>query len=246
MKKIILLCFAIVFMAGITNAQKKKVAVVTFYVNKHIGFEQLGGAASLAAGIASLSEDPNFDLTSVLGDFHDKFFNEYAQAFPFDLLPEADVVGNEQYQAYEARSGETEDGDRDKLWQQYLTYEGYKPMREFIGKKWRNELRMLEIFGDEVDGVMFVYMDYAFVKKAAGFGAGIQAYVRMKLWNKEGKKVFSVSEFATSKKTVPLVAGVPVMKAEKLLPLCIDASEKMMADLNKKLKKIAAKSAKKL
>ena len=36
------------------------------------------------------------------------------------------------------------------------------------------------------------------------------------------------------------------MKAAKLLPLCESASEKLVADLAKRIKKVAKKSAKKL
>ena len=234
------------------NAQRKKVAVVTFYVNKHIGFEALGGGAALAGSIASLSEDPNFNLTSVLNNFHDVFFNDYAEKFPFDLLDEQEVLSNEEYQEYVSNFGETSDEERSKLFQQYIVYEGYKPLIETASlgnknlKAKSNESRMLEIFKGKVDGVMFVYLDYSFTKKAMGLAAGIQAYARMKLWNTEGNKVFKINEVATSKKSVGVVAGVPIMKAEKLLPLCEDASEQLIEDLGKRLKKIAAKADKKL
>ena len=48
---------------------------------------------------------------------------------------------------------------------------------------------------------------------------GVQAYIKIKLWNKEGKKSFVIHEFGTSKKSVGIVGGIPLMKAEKLLPL---------------------------
>ena len=70
--------------------------------------------------------------------------------------------------------------------------------------------------------------------------------VKIKLWNKEGKKVFSINEYGTSKKSVPIVGGIPIMKTDKLLPLCESASEKLVADLEKKIGKVAKKSAKKL
>ena len=62
----------------------------------------------------------------------------------------------------------------------------------------------------------------------------------------EGKKVFTINEVATSKKTVAIVGGIPIMKTEKLLPLCESASEKLVADLAKRLGKVAKKAAKKL
>lgn len=246
LKKSTLMILVLAF-AGTCIAQNKKVAVVTFYVNKYIGTDQLGGAASLVSGVATLAEDPDFDLTSVLNNFHDTFFDEYAQTFPFELLPEEEVIGNPDYQAYESIGGETSDVDREKFFQQYIAYEGYKPLAEYIlaGKN-RNEKQMLEIFKDQVDGVMFVYLDYNFVRGMLGVTANVQAYARMKLWNKEGKRVFALNEFATSKKSVAAVGGIPVMDTKELLPLCEDASERLMADLGKKIGKIVKKANKKL
>ena len=227
-------------------SQEKKVAVTTFWVSKHVGFEELGGAAGLAAAIASLCDDPNFNLQPVLDNFYNTFTKEYAKQFPFKLMPEEDVIQTEAYKNYETRWGGDKDKDRNKLFQRYLTPNGYKPMVESLIKgENSNSRQMIKMF-PTADGVMFVSMGYDFVKKAVPFTAGVRAFVRIKLWNKEGKKVFSINEYGTSKKSVGIVAGIPIMKAEKLLPLCESASEKLVADLSKRIKKVAKKAAKKL
>ena len=237
---------AIALFLGTSVFAQKKVAVVTFYADKHIDFQALGGGAGLVAAIGSLSEDENFNLQPVLDNFHETFFKEYASQFPFELMAEEDVINNADYKAYDSRHGESNDEDRNKFLQRYLTYEGYKPMADnVLLKKNSNELAMLDIFKD-VDGVMFVNLEYAFVKKTVPFTAGIQAYVSVRLYNKEGKKVFKIRKAANSKKSVGIVAGIPIMSPDKLLPLCENATAEVIEDLNKKLKKIAAKSAKKL
>lgn len=247
MKKLIFAgLFALIFASPKSSfSQDKEVAVVTFYVDKHIAFDQLDGGVGMAAAIASLAEDENFNLTPVLNNFHETFFNSYGPQFPFKLKPEEEVIGNEAYQAYESKHGESEDEDRNKLFQRYIAYEGYKPLGMTLLKKNSNEKAMLEIF-DDVDGVMMVDLSYAFVKKTVPFTAGIQAYVSIKLYNKEGEKVFKLRKYATSKESVGIVGGIPIMSPEKLLPLCENATKEVVEDLNKKLKKIAAKSAKKL
>lgn len=70
--------------------------------------------------------------------------------------------------------------------------------------------------------------------------------MKIKLWNQEGKKVFSLREYGTSKKSIGIVAGIPIMKPSKLLPLCESASEKLVSDLSKKIGKMTKKAAKKL
>ena len=246
MKKLILFVFTLALFVNTEALAQKKVALTSFWVSKHIGFEDLGGTAALVAAISSLSEDPNFNLQPVLDNFYTTFTEEYAKSFPFELMPEEEVIKREEYIAYEGRFNEDKDADRSKLFQRYLTPEGYKPLVEslFKGEK-SNQMQMLNMFSD-ADGVMFVSMGYDFVKKAIPFTAGVRAFVRIKLWNAEGKRVFTINEYGTSKKNVAIVAGIPIMKPEKLLPLCESASEKLVSDLAKRLKKVAKKAAKKL
>ena len=247
--KLTALVFAFVIFSMPLMAQKKKVAIVTFYADKYIDFTDLGGTAALAASIASLADDPNFDLKPVLDDFYKAFNEEIAPSLPFELVPESEVIGNEEYKNYESLTGETSDEDKSIFQKRYLPVEGYKPMREYLGKKYRNELRMLEIFGDKVDGVMFVYLDFAFAKKIAVGGtgsAGMRSYIRMKLWNKEGKKVFALDEYGTSKKSIGMVGGVPVTTPQKVLPLCESATERLIKDVMRKLPSKFKKIDKKL
>ncbi|MEO8146133.1 MAG: hypothetical protein ABI723_00785 [Bacteroidia bacterium] len=250
MKKIfIVACTLLMGFSLNTFGQKKKVAVVTFYGDKYISFSELDGTAALAGNIATLAKDTNFNIKPIVTKFHDTFFNELAAELPFELYPEEKVIKNPQYISYKSVAGETEDDSAALLLQHYVVADGYKPLLEFANKKARNELKMLEIFGPEVDGVMFVYIDFAFVKKIAigGTGsAGMRAYVRMKLWNKAGDKVFTVNESANSGKTIGIVAGVPVLKVEKILPLCQDAANEIIGDLKKRIPKMASKVDKKL
>lgn len=233
----------------LASLEGKKVAIVTFYADKFIDASRLGGTASLISSVSTLSEDPDFNITPILEAYHKAFFEIVAKGLPFDLLDEQEVLGNEAYQAYESRFGETSDEERSKLFQRFVTIEGYKPLGEFLGKNSRNELKMLEIFKDKVDGVMFVYLDFAFNPQVAVAGIGsckIQAFCRMKLWNKDGKKVFRLNEFANSKGSVGMVAGVPVIKTEKILPLCQDATERLIEDVLRKVPQKAGRVAKKL
>lgn len=59
-------------------------------------------------------------------------------------------------------------------------------------------------------------------------------HILMDLFNKDAK-VFKLDEYATSKKSVALVSGAPVMNYDKLMPMCENASEELLEDLNIKL-----------
>lgn len=229
-------------------AQKKNVAVVTCYVDKYIDTSDLNGDASFAAGVATLAKDERFDLTSVLAKFHDEFFNVYAKEFTFDLVPEADVLGNEQYKNFDSRSGESgQDGSR---WSDgAIPYPGYKVLiPNALKKENSNKVKMLNIFKGKADGVMFINLGFKFQPKVAvgGMGtAGVAAVMNIMLFNEEGEKVFNFVEYATAKKSIPMVAGVPVLDLDKIKPLCEEASTNLMKDMLEKMPKLIKKVDKK-
>lgn len=227
-------------------SQKKKVAVVTFCANKMVEFKELEiGSEELLKNVLNLRDDPNFNLTPLLAKYHNNFFNEYATAFPFDLIPETEVVDSEKYKSYVPKVlgvNQAEDNNN------YLPYGNYKYMYEGIGGK-NNEEAMAKMFADQADGVLFVYIDFAFEK---GFGIGktmtikIRATTRIGLYNKKGEKVYAFSESERSKKTGVMVGGIPVVKPEKILPMCESALEELMGDLKKRLTKLVSKASTKL
>jgi len=237
----VLLCF--LFLAT-SYGQKKKVAVVTFYANKMIEFKELGiGSEELIKNVLDLRDDPNFNLAPLLEQYHSNFFNEYSQALPFELLPESNVVDSKKYKDFQPKYDLTAYDARN-----YLNYGNYKYIYEGISGK-DNEEGIAKLFADEADGVLFVNIDFAFEK---GFGIGktmsikMRATTRMALYNKKGEKVFAFSESERSKKTGVMVGGIPVVKPEKILPMCESALVELMGDLKKRIAKIISKTDKKL
>ena len=243
MKKLVTLCLLILtFSTAI--AQKKKVAVVTFYANKMVEFNELGaGFDFLLQDILQLRDDPNFNLTPILNTYHDNFFNDYSKEFPFELLPESEVLSNTEYQNFTPKF-DVKNYDAAN----FLMHSNYKYIYEgFMGQA--NEVAMAKMFADKADGVMFVYVNFAFEK---GFGIGstmtikMRATTRVALYNKSGEKVFAFYENERSKKTGVMVGGVPVVKPEKILPMCESALQELMGDLRKRIAKIVKKSEVKL
>lgn len=244
MKKIKLLCFAILLVSQLGFSQKKKIAVVTFYANKMVGFDELGiGSELLLKEVLNLRDDPNFNLTPLLEQYHSNFFNTYSKELPFDLLPENEVLDNPSYQAFEPKFDLSKFQARD-----FLMYNKYKYIYEGLGGQ-ANEVAVAKLFADKADGVLFVNIDFALEK---GFGIGgtatvkMRATTRMALYNKSGAKVFAFSESERSKKTSVMVGGIPVMSPEKILPMCESALTELMGDLSKRIAKITKKSEMKL
>jgi hypothetical protein len=241
-KKIVLLLLIVI--SSNTFAQKKKVAVVTFYANKMVSFEGLGGGFDfILKDVLNLRDDPNFNLSPILEKYHNNFFKDYSKEFPFELLPEQEVLSNPNYigftPKYELNKYDAKN---------YLVYNNYKYVYEgFMGKF--NEEGLAKALADKADGVLFVYIDFGLVK---GFGIGstmsikMRATTRIALYNKTGEKVFAFSEGENSKKTGVMIGGVPIIKPEKLLPMCDSALDELMGDLQKRIAKIVKKSDAKL
>ena len=243
MKKLTTICL-LVLTFSTAIAQKKKVAVVTFYANKMVEFNELGaGFDFLLQDILQLRDDPNFNLTPILNTYHDNFFNDYSKEFPFELLPESEVLSNTEYQNFTPKF-DVKNYDAAN----YLMHSNYKYIYEgFMGQA--NEVALAKMFADKADGVMFVYVNFAFEK---GFGVGststvkVRATTRMALYNKTGEKVFAFSESERSKKTSVMIGGLPIISPEKILPMCESALTELMGDLGKRIAKIVKKTEMKL
>lgn len=232
----------LLFISIFTTAysQDKKVAVITFYVDKRINMDDLG--LSQAADLLKLEEDPNFNLTPILTSFHTQFFEDYAKSFPFQIVPEADIFNSPDYKAYVPDDRNPADTKR-----RYTAIEGYKVI-EYAEGMLDNKKNLAKLFA-QYDGVMFVYINFAFEKGFAINGTGTlkaRAYSNIVLVNNKGNRVFNIHEYATSKKTGTIVGGIPVMKAEKVLPMCESALTELMADLQKRIPKIIKKADAKL
>jgi hypothetical protein len=223
-----------------TSYAQKKVAVVTFYADRMIGVSEFGNTA--VAAMTRLVNDTSFNMTPLLQNFHDQFFNTYATSFPFQLLPEADVTGNADYKAF-SPAGESTSGVFKDVYNQPFT--GYKVVMPLLGHG--NEDALLKIFG-HADGIMKVYIDFDLVK--IGFGGmgvvKVNAHANIALFNKAGEKVFSIKEDAKSKGGSPLIGGIPVISAEKILPMCESALAELMNALQKDLPKMIKKADSKL
>ncbi|MDO3641335.1 hypothetical protein [Mucilaginibacter sp. L3T2-6] len=238
MNKYLFSCLLLLIMTG-AFAQQKKVAVVTFYVDKKVDLSAFG--LETAADLLKLEQDPNFNMEPPLSHFHQEFFDNYAKNFPFALVPETEVTGNPAYQALAI-----EDEPYANKEVRYAATPGYKVIDYNWGTK--NEKNLLALF-KQYDGIMFVYLSFKMEKGFAINGNGttkMRAYTHIVLLNRDDQKVFNINESATSKTTGVVVGNLPIMKPEKILPMCESALAELMEDLQKRIPKLIKKADAKL
>jgi hypothetical protein len=244
MKKFLMGAAMLFSLAATASDGDKTVALTTVYVNKVI--QTKDASSILLSKITALSENPAFKLDTILFQFKKKFETEYALNFPFKLLPEQEIITNEKYKEFKSAAALDPNSALGKLTAPLLP-EGYKYMTRcsggFVKDENQDEVKMLQIFPN-VDGVIFISLDYTIVPKFAvgGMGsAGVQATARIYLVNKQGERVFDKLIWAMSKKTVGLIAGVPVMDVEDILPVCQSATSELFKEMDEKLPKLLKK-----
>ena len=238
MKKIFLLIVMSAFCMQLSA--QKKVALVNFSVNKEIAPGDFGTNAGLVSEITVLAANNNFDLQPVFDNFYEAFNEDFATGFPFDLLPESDVLNNSEYRAYAPQY------DKEVY---VLSKQGYKILsKPLLGIGKRDKEAMSAIFGSSADGILMVFIGFE-LEKVAVMGVGvvkIKATFNMICYDKQGKKVFDINEKGVSKQSLPLVAGIPIMDKDKVQPMCENAAEILLEELKGTLKKVVAKSGKNL
>ncbi|MFT5955896.1 MAG: hypothetical protein ACI8QD_002757, partial [Cyclobacteriaceae bacterium] len=209
--------------ATVTAFAQKKVASVNFSMDKRIDAGNLGGGAALLQGVMQLADDPNFDVKPVFDSFYKEFHENFATEFPFDLLDEEVVLGDAAYQAYSPSYAGTSKLDSLGLTGRYvIVKEGYKGLqRPVLGIGKQDQEAMTEIFKDRSDAILMTFVGFEFVEQTImKIGViKVRAFFNMVAYDNDGKKIFSIIEYGTSKNSVPSVLGVPVLKLEKIMPM---------------------------
>ncbi len=221
---------------SVTFSQLDKVAVVTINASKYIDASEFG---TITAAMAVLSDDPKFDLTEIVAKFRNQLFDDFSKDFTFELIDEKIVTGNQDYGNY----GVLTNTSITNFY--HLMPEGY----QYLVNDKKNKAKMSELFGDVAEGFMFAEIGYSLEKKIelAGFGiAYVRSWVMLRIFNKEGKKIFDLRVYAKSTGTFKFALGGAVLKAEEILPLCEEATDNAFIKMKKKLPKSIKKMDKKL
>ena len=244
MKKTILLIS--LFTAFISHSQIKKAAIISIYGSKNLSDDPLETKLYEA-----LLDDDSFDISKTVLTFEEMIETKIVPSFGFPFMPKSDVVTTEEYKGIKTRYMEEIDEKSsgwDKFFQGLVPAEGYKNLASFgIVNDKKAILKFFELFPD-VDAVMIAYIDYNLYDGVGAFGMSkkkVYANANIKLFNRDGKRIFKLKESESSDKGVLAVVGI-VPSPEKLKPLIEEATENLFNGLDKKIAKSMKKMLKKL
>jgi hypothetical protein len=219
-------------------AAETKVALVSVFIDKN-----------MTEGVNDdflkwIMNDDYFEFDSLVNNFKDKFFNQYASELPVEFLGEDSVINAEGYQ--NLGSGITGSS-------RYATPAGYVQIDSRWGSKDKASINeAFSILPQSVDFIMVAYLNFKLVESATIDNvtfSKIEAYVNFKMMDRNGKQVVSIKERAKSIDRVmelSLGRGWSISDVHDLKPLCYQALHKLYEDLTKDLQKDSKKMNKKI
>jgi len=231
-----------------TKAQLTKVALISVYGNRNLSDNPLEKAMNEA-----LLNDTSFNLAPFVEKFCGVINNDLLKEFPFPFVPKEEVLNSPGYKELAQFTGYTASGSGYNAIEGkvplYNVAQGYIPIASFgIIDDVKAIKKSFEILPPDVDGVMIAYLSFKLVDQAGAFGITIkkvQAYANIKIFNKEGKRIFKLKDWESSKGGITAVYGY-VAETKKIMPHIQDASNILFESMKKKMAKSLAKLAKKI
>ena len=229
-------------------AQLNKVALISVYGNRELSDNPLEKAMN-----EKLLNDTSFNLAPFVEQFCSVINNDLLKEFPFPFVPKEEVLNAPGYKELEQYTGSAASGKTvsvsDGVVSPYNVAQGYIPIASFgIIDDVKAIKKAFEILPPDVDGVMIAYLSFRLVDQAGAFGVSIkkvQAYANIKIFNREGKRIFKLKDYETSKGGIAAVGGF-VAETKKIMPHIKDASDNLFESMKKKMVKSLAKLAKKI
>lgn len=221
------------------QAQLNKVAIISVFGDKNLSDDPMNTLI-----YEKILNDTSYNITRVVNDFDITLREKFVTQFPFPFMAKEDVVGAEGY-------GDLEELSRYKEGNWYVV-----PGTDYIsiaawGSVFKDEeaiKKSFELLPDDVDGVMIAYLNFN-MYAAGGIGPlaknKIYAYVNVKIFNKEGKRIFKLKERESSDSGVLAVGGV-VTNPSEVMPMIDEASVNLFEAMDKKLGKSLGKLLKKM
>ncbi len=236
--KILKLLF-LVFVCSTASAQITKGALVSVFGDRNLSNDPLETKV-----YEKIMKDTAFNLVPIVNKFDKTIREKFLPQFPFAFVTKEEIINAPGY-------GDLKQLTRWATDNWYTTpADGYVPIGAFGGPLDDTEAikKSFEVVANGVDGVMIAYVAFN-IYDAGGFGPmakkKIYAYVNIKIFNKEGKRIFKLKERSSSDEGVLAVGGI-ITDFGKLKPMIESASNNLLKDMEEKLPKSLAKMAKQM
>lgn len=248
-KTFTLIVVAIVLMlSNNVYAQLKKVAIISIYGNRNLSDNPLDRAFN-----EKLLKDSSFNVNGIVEKFANYVNEEMIKDFPFEFVPKNEVVNNPEYKKLaEVASASKHNESYDLLDGKvsvYSTAPGYLPIASFgIVDDVKAIKQAFTFLPADVDGVMIAFVTFKLEDQAGMMGLTVKkvrAYANVKIFNREGKRIFKLKETELSKESVTGAMGV-VVEPNKVMNLVKSAFDELLDAMKKKMPKSLAKLAKKI
>lgn len=250
MKKLLtlLVCTSVIVITNKTFAQLNKVAIISIYGNRSLSDNPLDKAIN-----EQILKDSSFNLSIIVERFAAYLNDEMIKDFPFPFVPKEDIINNPAY----AKLGEVAGASKNNVTYDlvdgkvplYTSARGYLPIASFgIVDDVKAIKQAFEMLPADVDGVMIAYVSFDLYDQAGMMGVTIKkarAYVNIKIFNREGKRIFKLKDYESSKEGVTGYGGF-VLESKKVYPLVSNAFDELLVSMKKKMPKSIAKLAKKI
>lgn len=218
------------------SAQVQKAALISVFGDRNLSDNPLDTKI-----YESLMKDTAFNLNPIVNKFDKAIREKFIPQFPFPFLTKEEVVGAPGYPELKELTRWAKDN-----W--YTTpAEKYVPIAAFgIADDTEAIKKSFDVVKNGVDGVMIAYVSFN-MYDAGGIGPmakkKVYAYVNIKIFNKDGKRIFKLKEKASSDEGVLAVGGI-VTNFGKLKPMIESSFNNLLKDMDSKLAKSLAKMAK--
>lgn len=218
------------------SAQITKGALISVFGDRNLSDDPLDTKI-----YESLMKDTAFNLAPIVNKFDKTIREKFLPQFPFAFLNKEEVTQAQGYAALKDLTRWAKDT--------WLTTpaDAYVPIAAFgIADDTDAIKKSFEVVANGVDGVMIAYVNFN-IYDAGGFGPmakkKIYAYVNLKIFNKDGKRIFKLKERASSDEGVLAVGGI-ITDFGKLKPMIESSANNLMKDMESSLAKALAKMAK--
>ncbi|MEO7990565.1 MAG: hypothetical protein ABI663_13550 [Chryseolinea sp.] len=230
--------FFFILVCTTASAQINKAALISVFGDRNLSDNPLDTKIYEA-----IMKDTAFNLTPIVNKFDKTIREKFLPQFPFPFLAKDEVVKAQGYAELKELTRWAKDN-----W--YSTpADSYVPIAAFgVADDTDAIKKSFEVVQQGVDGVMIAYVSFN-IYDAGGFGPmakkKVYAYVNLKIFNKEGKRIFKLKERASSDEGVLAVGGI-ITDFGKLKPMIASAADNLLKDMEDKLAKSLAKMTKQM